>query len=367
MKLSLERKRSECQSEVARYLGGYLGKEWETNSPGVASGEPYVEEKLSERLLLPDVPQQEKANDCGFFVLEQILRTMQLSPTALRRLAKASTAEIAALPWPSQQEVAERKAKLRETLDNLIAAAALEGTGDVEALIKKDAELRRSVQAAMFDGPAFSEAVTRWIGQRPEFTKESLDGMTTKELRALCVQLGVLSSKMVDREDLLQGLRPLAKVEQPPPQPAKRPAAEMTPAPVAPATHGAPVVAPPKAKPPPDVLNGAAFTKTDLLSLPAKILKMLCMQKKVMPSGTIEKSHLVDALVPFATFPPPRADFLGGAAFTAFDLENLPPRSLKSLCLQRGVLPPGEPSYEDFKKALLQFAVSEEQAKRRRG
>eukprot|EP00971_Amphidinium_carterae_P269725 5350769-Amphidinium_carterae.1 len=40
-------------------------------------------------------------------------------------------------------------------------------------LRQEDAELRRSVQAAMFDGPAFSEAVTRWIGQRPEFTKDA--------------------------------------------------------------------------------------------------------------------------------------------------------------------------------------------------
>jgi len=162
MRLKLVRRCGAFQRQVATFLRGYLHKEWDNNahrrssSPSKPSGGVATVHDLS---LLPDVPQQETANDCGFFLLEQILRALQLSPALLRTLAAASPEQLAALPWPSQDEVSLRKEKLKEGLGALFEAAQAAGTSDVEVLLRRDAQLRELLRGTLVDSTAFADAV----------------------------------------------------------------------------------------------------------------------------------------------------------------------------------------------------------------
>merc|ERR1711862_949791 len=105
------------------------------------------------------------SHDCGFFILEMILRALQLSPKALRELATASSVEIAMLPWPSQKQVLRRKSQLRDATAALVAAARDGGTGDVETLLKADDALKAKIRAALKEGcPSFVNGFNRWEG-----------------------------------------------------------------------------------------------------------------------------------------------------------------------------------------------------------
>jgi hypothetical protein len=119
--------------------------------------------RVEDAVCLPGVPQQETAHDCGFFILEMILRALQLTPKALRELATASSVEIAMLPWPSQKQIFRRKARLREALDKLLEAGRKLGTGDVEAMLEGDSVLKAQIRAALQDGaPSFQNGYDRW-------------------------------------------------------------------------------------------------------------------------------------------------------------------------------------------------------------
>merc|ERR1712003_561868 len=114
--------------------------------------------RVEDAICLPGIPQQETSHDCGFFILEQILRALQLSPKALRELASATPFEIAMLPWPSQKQVLRRKSHLREALTALFNAARVKGTGDVEVLLKGEEKLRSQIRAALTEGgPSFQK------------------------------------------------------------------------------------------------------------------------------------------------------------------------------------------------------------------
>jgi len=285
LRLNMQRKATTFQRQVSKFLGGYLAKEWETaaDRPG-GEAEAFEMERIENGLQLPEVPQQERANDCGFFVLEQILQVLQLAPEALRALAQASPEEVAELPWPSQRQVTRRKSKLRDGLGELFKAAREEGTGDVEVLIKKNAELRRLIQSALWDGPDFSEAVGRWVeSKRPKFTVEDLEKMPSKELRSLCIQYGVLPSGSLERSSMMEALKPKATAPPPPQPPPNGDGATNT--------HGGQA----------DFLAGAPFSKEDLDSMPSRTLKTLCIQRGVLPHGMAERTDLVEALQKFAT------------------------------------------------------------------
>merc|ERR1711904_169254 len=124
------------QAQVGSFLGGYLEKEQETMQ--LEKGQGSSVQRIEAAVCLPGIPQQENSHDCGFFILEQILRALQLSSEALRELAQASSVEIAMLPWPSQKQIARRKSKLREAMACLFAAARQASTGDVDVLLKND-------------------------------------------------------------------------------------------------------------------------------------------------------------------------------------------------------------------------------------
>lgn len=401
-KLSVTREASNFQKSVAQYLGGYIGKEWEAanarESAAKANGndgaldldtepaesttsvvEPYDDTRVNASLRLPDVPQQETSNDCGYFILEQILRALQLTPDGFRALAKASTDMITTLPWPSQKDVTRRKGKLREACKELFAAADEMGTDDVEVLLKGSAALRHRVQEAMWDGPRFAEAVRMLAAlsaPREEFTMMDLENKPTKDLRALCSARGVLPNGMVERSDLVAALAPFSirLVDQVAPSP----------------TLSTPV---PK-----------VFTAADLDTMSVKVLRGLCSRRNILPPGSVERSDLVKVLMPFASPPEanataepakaanaeaakgkrpaptpatngsasgggpetkkarteanaPQTQHLGSLRFTQQDLQSMPLKTLKGLCVQYKSVPANAIERADFIRALVRFAT----------
>lgn len=304
LRAQLRREVSEFQEQVGKFLGGYLSREWENAKVGATLGEEFEPESIVAGIQLPDVPQQERANDCGYFVLEQILRLLQLGPEALRALATASAEEVSSLPWPSQAQVAHRKGRLREALGALLSAARVAGSGDVDALLQSDADLRRRIQATLWDGPGFGNRVESFVEKRrPRFFQTELDTMGAKALRDLCVQYRVLPQGMVDKMDLVKALMPLA-TDAPKPKSRVAPTPEISQPRVpvsAPATVPSSSPPVPKAgtKTSPDLLAGSPFTRGDLDGVTSSRLRTLCIQKGCLPPGPVERSDLLDALAPF--------------------------------------------------------------------
>eukprot|EP00439_Symbiodinium_sp_Y106_P061111 s486_g9.t1 len=90
--------------DVSRFVGGYLAKEWEVNGPD--RKKRY--EKTSARALVADVHQQELSptavfffhlafmvkienlNDCGVFVLENMLRSLSMKKDFLKQMSSAT-------------------------------------------------------------------------------------------------------------------------------------------------------------------------------------------------------------------------------------------------------------------------------------
>jgi len=353
LRIKMGTKPTACQAQVAQFLGGYLLKERETTVGGGAEAGGLAPTKTdSLAICLPGIPQQETSYDCGFFILESILRILQLTPKALRELATASSVEIAMLPWPSQKQVLRRKSMLRQAMDLMVSSAAQAGHGNVEVLLKSDEKLRGNLRSLLQDGgSSFLNGFERWAvgdwdlspspsrsrsrsrsrsknakeGRRnkkkrkrrgrsedgetrkrsrsersarsrsnsgsrasrsdtekkearpqvPTFTQQDLESTKTKELRELCVKLGVLPEGIVERGDLVSALRPLAVAPEAP-EPVKAPSAVPIQVPI-------------------------DFTRGDLDGMPSKVLRLLCIQHKVLPVGMVEKGELIDALAPLSS------------------------------------------------------------------
>lgn len=448
LKLRMGEKPTSFQSEVAHFLGGYLAKERETSlglppCNGKVAEEPQTA-SLHSAVILPGVPQQETAHDCGFFILEMILRCLQLSPKALRELAAASAVEIARLPWPSQRQVFRRKAMLRDALDTLMVAARRLGSGDVEAILKSDSALKERIRSALRDGgPSFLHGFERWAvgdwdlsgspsksrspsprprseekekekkrrrssssseasgrrrrrrrarsssdesegkskrsrsrGRRsdsgaskqassrqasppaeaapspPPFTMQDLEGMGAGALRALCMQRNVLPGGIVERSDLVKALTPFATAPAAPPAAAAAPASVQAAAP-----------------------TPLPFSLQELEGMGTGALRAVCMQRNVLPSGIVERSDLLKALIPFATMPVPpafvpaapvaaaspapsptqAAPALPGPPFAREALEAQTTKALRALCIQQGVLMRAPVERGDLISALAQL------------
>eukprot|EP00929_Paragymnodinium_shiwhaense_P048689 TRINITY_DN24585_c0_g1_i2.p1 TRINITY_DN24585_c0_g1~~TRINITY_DN24585_c0_g1_i2.p1 ORF type:complete len:678 (+),score=185.54 TRINITY_DN24585_c0_g1_i2:101-2134(+) len=383
MRLRMGEKPNTCQAEVARYLGGYLAKEWEVFTGTAAKDcdeDLGATSKTEEAICLPGVPQQETSHDCGFFILEQILRALQLSSKELRELATASSVEIAMLPWPSQQQVLRRKSHLRDIMASFSAAANKAGHGDVEALMKQDSSLREKARDALhLGGSSFSNGFKRWEAgdwdlsaspsrsrsrgtkaakkekgkknkrgssdddedrkrkkkkkrrytssseerrsparsaskdkaEKTSFTIAELYKKSIKDLRSLCQEYECLPAVVVEKDDLVRALMPHAKAPSavapadsrprrskwdqtapPPPPAAQKPLNELLQQ-----RHPPPAAAPQAAAAP---TSNGSFTVAELQAMGVKALRMLCVQKGVLPSGLVEKSDLVGALRPLA-------------------------------------------------------------------
>ncbi|CAJ1335079.1 unnamed protein product [Effrenium voratum] len=147
---------TKLQKDVSRFVGGYLAKEWEVNGPD--RKKRY--EKTSARALVADVYQQENLNDCGVFVLENMLRSLSMKKDFLKQMSVATPTVLRSYPWPSQEEITVRKAKLRAIVARLFAAGAEKNTGDVEKLIKEDQDLRKAVLISLTEERI--EEVEKW-------------------------------------------------------------------------------------------------------------------------------------------------------------------------------------------------------------
>lgn len=376
LKLRMGQKPTTFQSQVAQFIGGYVMQEKAGGKDGnmASLGDLMRREKatrLEETILLPGIPQQENAHDCGFFILEQILRLMQLSSKSLRELSSATSFEIAMLPWPSQYQVHTRKAKLREILDLLFATASKRGTGNVEELIKEDESLRSKIRSALRDGcPSFQKGFERWAAgdwdlspspyndrgddeekrkskarskarsdsdsagskrkkkkkkrrretssdeegrgdskrrrersssdersaepEKPKeeekkgFTVAELQTMSVGKLKENCNVHGVMPNGTVEKADLVKVLTRFAKVvsaiNKEPPKPAQ------------------PAQSPPGSSSPPAPASqlGQRFNRKELDGMSAKVLRMLCAQRGVLPNGVVEKTDLIQELAKFA-------------------------------------------------------------------
>lgn len=367
LKLELRREPNQSQQQAARLLGGYCGKECEIHAP--ADGQPYADEKVAAGLQLPDTPQQESAHDCGFFILEQVLRLLQLTPTALRSLASKSTEEIASLPWPAQREVVKRKKKLREVTADLFVASRRQNTSDVEVLLKNDEILRKKLLLAMWEGPYFARAVANVIGMDPgplpeiptlpkeeeerqakeEESEESSSERSSSRARS---SSSARESSSSSRGKKRKTRRSASRASEP----KRRRHHE---------GHGH-ASRPHVARPPP----APSFTKDDLQGYPSKTLRNMCVQYKVLPIGMVERTDLLKALEPLAVVKSASSSCATARAverpgngvrsdlpsFTTADLDTMPISKLKMYCIQFGRLPSGSLEKSDLKKALLPLA-----------
>ncbi|CAE7799921.1 unnamed protein product [Symbiodinium sp. CCMP2592] len=112
---------TKLQKDVSRFVGGYLAKEWEVNGPD--RKKRY--EKTSARALVADVHQQELSptaafgfamvvmateenlNDCGVFVLENMLRSLSMKKDFLKQMSSATPQVSPLQPFTSSACVKE--------------------------------------------------------------------------------------------------------------------------------------------------------------------------------------------------------------------------------------------------------------------
>eukprot|EP00927_Polykrikos_kofoidii_P034947 TRINITY_DN29536_c0_g1_i2.p1 TRINITY_DN29536_c0_g1~~TRINITY_DN29536_c0_g1_i2.p1 ORF type:complete len:649 (+),score=109.51 TRINITY_DN29536_c0_g1_i2:120-2066(+) len=369
LRLRMGEKPTSFQAQVSRFLGGYLARERATSCGIEDEGGEDEATRLEAHICLPGVPQQETSHDCGFFILEQILRALQLPAKALRDLATASSVEIAMLPWPSQKQVLRRKSRLRDAMGVLFLAARKAGSGNVEALLQADDELRLNIRDALLDGASFMAGFNRWeagdwdLSASPSrsrsrtrvkakskrsrstsrsytssgpgrkmkkkkrrrtttsesssrsrrrrrnrsrssnsrrsssrsgspnrvkpgqsqvgFTIPDLEASSAGALRKLCIERGVLPEGIVERTDLLRALAPLADAAAPPSSMQKTQTASL-----------------PVPEIPSSMLAGKSFTRQDLEAMTSKALRALCVHRGVLPGGPIERGDLICALAP---------------------------------------------------------------------
>lgn len=387
LKLRIGEKPTPFQEQVAKFLGGYLDKERDLSfghpqdhSNGKASN---MSRNVEASICLPGVPQQETSHDCGFFIMEMILRTLSLPPKALRELATASSVEIAMLPWPSQQQILRRKAMLRDAVDALFAAARRIGTGDVEEMLKVEPELRRQLRAALTDGgPSFLHGFDRWAAGDWDLSPSVSRSRSRKSKVAAKRASGARSSsgggsnhkrrRKKGRRSDSSGSRDRRRRRRSPSRSSTRSRSrrrssssgsdnsDKTRKSCKSGKSGKQIEKE-KEKGPPAQLP--SFSKEDLELLPAGALRKLCIQRNVLPAGIVERSDLLVALIPFAVQPipkvPPPAPKAPAAnkGFTRSELETMPTKELRTLCVQKGVLPPPPLERSDLVQALARFAA----------
>mmetsp|Transcript_85621 Transcript_85621/g.173792 ORF Transcript_85621/g.173792 Transcript_85621/m.173792 type:complete len:656 (+) Transcript_85621:179-2146(+) len=371
LRLRMGEKATDFQAEVAHFLGGYLVREREVSLGGASAEVGKDQASASTRcdgaICLPGVPQQETSHDCGFFILEMILRALQLTPEALRELATASSVEIAMLPWPSQKQVFRRKAKLRAALDVLLEAARKKGNGDVDALLKADPELAARIRSAMLDGgPSFVGGFDRWaagdwdLSASPSRSKSRSASKTRSESR------NSRSDSYRKRKKSRKRKKARRDTSTESSRSHKRRSTSASPPTAKPATAQPPVAQQQAAAP----AAPTSFTMQDLNAGTTGYLRTLCVQRGVLPAGIVERGDLLKALTPLATGPkvvpplfapnapkvvqpPVHVQPPQNKVFTRADLDAMTSKELRALCVQRGRLPSGLVEREDLIQALV--------------
>lgn len=297
------------------------------------------------------------------------------------------------LPWPSQKQVFRRKAKLREAMASLFAEARKLGSGDVDAMLQGDPGLRARIRAALREGgSSFQKGYERWAagdwdlspspsrsrsreatnhtkskpqpsrsrsqresrsvssrkskrkqkkkrraryssshssssdrdrkrprgstspsqeGKKQADEKVNLATASVSQLRSLCLKHGVLPTGIIEKSDLVNALTPILGLQETP--------AQRTPTPTAQPQGRAPRVSKfdmMTAPPPKDTKimgltipvpskapsgTGQSFTRAAMQAMSSKELRTLCIERKVLPPGPVERSELLQALAPLAS------------------------------------------------------------------
>jgi len=377
LKLRMGQKPTEFQAEVAAFLGGYLAKE--RDGPGQTNGvqgarvdgaslaqlmaqAPPPTTRVEACTLLPGVPQQETSHDCGFFILEMILRALQLPAESLRELATASSVEIAMLPWPSQKQVLRRKAMLRDALDALLSKAQQTGTGDVEALMRADESLRTKVRGSLIEGaPSFPKGFDRWaagdwdLSPSPSRSRDgSEDSAGGRKRRG-----GQRKRKRAGNDD--DGRRRRRRRRDTSSSEAEEEEDDDRSRSKSKDQGGAQAQGEPGGAPEPEKPKGpTTFTMVQLEAMKPGALRALCMEFGVLPTGLVEKQDLIRALAPLASADPKAAYTPGravasvpkGPPFEQKELDAAATKVLKRLCTDHGVLPDPPIERTDLVKAL---------------
>lgn len=151
---------TKLQKDVSRFIGGYLAKEWLQNGPD--KKKQFM--KTSSRALVADVFQQENLNDCGVFMLENMLRSLSMDKNFLKKMAEASSESLKSFPWPTQGDITTRKHKLKEIAAKLFSACAEKGISDVEVVLKDNEELKAQVVASLTDSKTKSSNLGQFEG-----------------------------------------------------------------------------------------------------------------------------------------------------------------------------------------------------------
>lgn len=374
LRLRMGEKPTSFQAEVGRFLGGYLAKEREiafgTKAPDGDAQMYGSTSRIQEAVCLPGVPQQETSHDCGFFILEMILRALQLTPEALRELATASSVEIAMLPWPSQKQVFRRKARLRDALNALLTSGRQRGTGDVEAILKAEPELRAKTRAALIEGgSSFSDGFERWaagdwdLSPSPSRSNSRSKNRKESEGRARSAPEGTSRSRSRKKKKKKKGRRRSSTSSESNRRKRKGSDSRSESG----ANNGNKREKKDKKNRVPEVLR-PSFTAAELEACTASKLRALCVEHGVLPVGAVEKGDLLQALIPLAS-PEPRAPSVAtpppaqtkptvSKPFTRAELDAMSTKELRILCIQRRVLPAAAVERSDFVQALVPLAVA---------
>lgn len=149
---------------------------------------------------------------------------------------------------------------------------------------------------------------------KKEAEKVNLATASISQLRALCVKHGVLPAGLIEKGDLVNALTTFYPVQEPRAQhtPTPTPTAQpqgraprvskfdmMTaPPPKETKIMGLNIPVPSKA---PSGPAGQSFTRAAIQAMSSKELRTLCMERKVLPPGPVERSELLQALAPLAS------------------------------------------------------------------
>lgn len=141
---------SKFQKEVCRYTQGMLRKEWERKHEDDKKKKKMFD-KQRIRAVAVNAPQQENLNDCGVFVLENVLTILNASTDYPDKMARRPLSS--RLQWVGQTEVKWRRRRLKECMNHLFELRERHQTSDVEQMMSKDSELRDRLVQFITDLP----------------------------------------------------------------------------------------------------------------------------------------------------------------------------------------------------------------------
>merc|ERR1712048_1163101 len=253
-------------------------------------------------------------------------------------------------------------------------AARVKGTGDVEVLLRGEDTLRSQIRSSLTEGgPSFQKGFDRWaagdwdLSPSPYRSESRSKKRSKQKIRNESSQSGSSGrdrKKKKTRRETSSSSGTRRRNRRSRSSTRSRSGSNN------------------KAKPAEP--EKPQFTLQDLETLPASTLRSYCTQYAVLPIGAVERGEFVSALAPFAkpassqpkVVPPkvqqPRTAHpnaftpLSSAkvspasvkSFTPQDLEAMPSKALRALCVERGVLPNGSVERSDLVQALTPLAAS---------